>query len=256
MYDDEADITSDLRVSGILVMPMVRRRPLGCLLSTPRKGEMVMLVPFGTKVIDAEGNAVGTVRYIVLHGETREVTGVVVHQGVLRSREIVVPISKVAKVDHAVQLGIPASDLENLPLFPAEPLRPMPDHWDMPVGFDERAFFMVAGGGWEEAVMPFMRTSAATSGTPAYVVDKDSARDAQAPDIGVGTRVYDSVGQHIGDVESVGVNPASHMITWIVVRRGHLFRHDTTIPASLIGSVTDHVTLKTSAEAIRRLEFA
>ncbi len=48
----------------------------------------------------------------------------------------------------------------------------MPDHWDMPVGFDERDLFMVGVGGWTEAARPFMQTSPAASETPAYVADK------------------------------------------------------------------------------------
>ena len=40
-----------------------------------------MLVPFGTRVVDSEGKPVGTVRHVVLHPNTRQVDGLVVHQG-------------------------------------------------------------------------------------------------------------------------------------------------------------------------------
>ena len=105
-----------------------------------------MLVPFGTRVVDAEGKAVGTVRYIVLHPDTRQVDGLVVHQGVIRSRELIVPIGKIANAGGAIQLTLGASDLGTLLPFHPQHLRPMPDHWDMPAGFDERAFFLWAGG--------------------------------------------------------------------------------------------------------------
>jgi sporulation protein YlmC with PRC-barrel domain len=56
-----------------------------------------MLVPFGTHVRDREGKSVGTVSRLVLHPESRQVVGTVVQQGVINRRELVVPMSKVAR---------------------------------------------------------------------------------------------------------------------------------------------------------------
>ena len=215
-----------------------------------------MLVRFGTRVVDSEGKAVGTVRYIVLHHDTRQPDGLVVHQGVVRSREVVVPMDKVATTDHTVQLTVRASELDTLPLFHGEHLRRMPDHWDMPMGFDERDFFLVGGGAWTEAELPFTPTSPAVSGTPAYTEDKDSVEDPEEPDIAPGMHVYDSIGQRVGDVESIGIDQASEKVAWIVVRSGHLFGRETTIPASLIKSVGDRITLNTSTQLVKRLERA
>lgn len=215
-----------------------------------------MFVPFGTRVVDSEGRAVGTVRHVVLHHDTRQVDGLVVHQGVVKSRELIVPLGKIANAGQTIQLTLRASDLDTLPLFHAEHLRPMPDHWDMPAGFDARDLFMVGGGGWSEATLPFMETSPSVSGTPAYVPDKDSVEDPEEPDIAAGMPVYDSMGQRVGDVESIGIDQVSDKITWIVVRRGHLFARESTIPASLIQSVTDRITLNASTNAVKRLESA
>ena len=215
-----------------------------------------MLVHFGTRVVDSEGKAVGTVRYVVLHQDTRQVDGIVVHQGVVKSRDVIVPIGKVAQAGETVRLILKASDLETLPPFHAQHLRPMPDHWEMPAGFDERDVFLVGGGGWIEASLPFMQTSSAVSGTPAYIQDKDSVQDPEEPDIAPGMPVYDSMGRRVGDVESISIDQVSDNITWIVVRRGHLFARETTIPASLIKSVTDRITLTASTQAVKRLETA
>lgn len=216
-----------------------------------------MLVRFGTRVVDSEGKAVGTVCYLVLHHDTRQVDGLVVHQGVMRSREVIVPVDKVAEAGDTIRLNLRASDLETLQFFHPEHLRPMPDHWDMPVGFDEREFFLVGGGPWTEASLPFTPTSPDVSGTPGYVQDKDSMQDPEEPDVATGMHVYDSTGHRVGDVESVAIDEASDKITWIVVRRGHLFAREATIPASLIQSVTtDRITLKASSQEVRRLEPA
>lgn len=215
-----------------------------------------MHIVFGTRVVDSEGTAIGTVRYVVLHPDTQQVNGLVVHQGVVKSREMVVPMAKVASADPLIRLTLKAADLDSLPLFNPEHLRPMPDHWNMPVGFNERDLFMMGGAAWLGATLPFEQTLSAVSGTPAYIKDEDSAQEPAEPDIARGMAVSDSKGRHVGDVESVDFDQASGKITWIVVRRGHLFGRDTTVPASLIKSVTDRVTLRTPAEVAKKLESA
>ena len=215
-----------------------------------------MLVRFGTIVVDRDGRPVGTVRHVLLHPETRQVDGLVLHQGVVRTREVIVPVGKIAEARRAIRLSIPASDLDTLSLFHPEHLRPMPDHWDMPAGFDERAFFLVGGDPWAEGTLPFTPTSPSVSGTPAYVRDKDGVEDAEEPEIAIGMHVYDSAGRHVGDVDSISINQASDTIAWITVKRGPLFGHETTVPASLIASVTDRVTLNAPSQAVKRLEPA
>ena len=215
-----------------------------------------MLVRFGTIVVDSNGRPVGTVRHVVLHGETREAAGLVLHQGIVKSRELIVPIGRFAAAGPSIRLTMPASELDTLPLFHPQHLRPMPDHWDMPVGFDERSFFLVGGDSWAEATLPFTPTSPGVSGTPPYVEDKDSVEDAEEPEIAIGMRVYDSTGRHVGDVDSISIDQVSGKIAWITVRRGPLFGQETTVPASLIAAVTDGVTLSAPSSAVKRLEPA
>jgi len=140
-----------------------------------------MLVPFGTRVLDSAGKAVGTVSRLVLHRDSREVAGLVVHQGVVDRREIVVPIGKVAAVGEEVRLALRSAELAGLDLYRGEQLQAVPDHWDMPMGFDERDFFLVVGGGWTEGVLPFEKTSPAVAGTPAYVHDRDTVAIRPSP---------------------------------------------------------------------------
>ena len=214
-----------------------------------------MLVPFGTRVVDSTGKGVGTVRRLVLHHASRQVDGVVVHQGVIDRREIVVPVGKVASFGgDEVRLALRASELAGLDLFHSPTLQAMPDHWDMPMGFDERDFFLVGGDGWTEAVLPFEATSSSVSGTRSYVRAEDPAAEPAEPDISAGMHVYDCDGQRVGDVEAVEIDQASRRITRIAVRRGFLFVRETMIPASLIESVTDRITLRAPSDAAKKLE--
>jgi len=213
-----------------------------------------MLVPFGTRVVDSTGKGVGTVSRLVLHTQSREVTGLVVHQGVLNRREVVVPLAKVAAFGDDVQLALRAPELDGLDLFHSARLQSMPDHWQMPVGFDQRDFFLVGGDGWTEALLPSERTSPAVSGTEAFVRDVNSAAEAEEPDIATGMSVVDTNGEPVGDVEAVEIDETTGRITSLRVRHGFLFTTETRVPASLIRSVTDTIALNATADAVKRLE--
>jgi len=213
-----------------------------------------MLVPFGTHVVDRDGKSVGTVSRLVLHPESQQVAALVVQQGVLNRREVVVPLSKIAGFDKEVRLSLRASDLARLDLFNTPSLRPMPDHWKMPMGFDQRSFFLVAGDGWTEAMLPFVLTSPAVTGTPAYIRDPDRSDEVSEPAIATGTPVYDNAGQRVGDVEAVQIDETSGRITCVIVRRGFLFRTETVIPAGVIASVGDRITLSVGADELKKLE--
>jgi uncharacterized protein YrrD len=214
-----------------------------------------MLVPLGTHVVDKEGKSVGTDSRLVLHPESQQVVALLVQQGVLNRREIVVPLAKVASFGKEVRLGLRASDLAGLDLFNTPSLRPMPDHWKMPMGFDQRSFFLVAGDGWTAAMLPFVLTSPAVTGTPAYIRDPDRAEEVPEPAIATGTPVYDNAGQRVGDVEGVQIDETSGRITCLIVRRGILFRTETVIPAGMIASVGDRITLSVGADDLKKLEL-
>jgi sporulation protein YlmC with PRC-barrel domain len=215
-----------------------------------------MLVPFGTRVVDKNGKGVGTVSRVVLHSGSRQASGLVVHQGVLDRRQIVVPITKVESFGDEVRLTLSASDLAGLDLYNAESLQLMPDQWEMPVGFDQREFFLVGGDGWTEAVLPFERTSAMVSGTPALVKDSDTPAEPREPVIAAEAEVFDKSGQKVGEVDGVELDPASGRIVRIIVRRGTLFREKTAIPASLIAKAGGRITLSASADEVKKLERA
>jgi uncharacterized protein YrrD len=214
-----------------------------------------MLAPFGTRVVDRDGNCVGTISRLVLHPKTQQVVALVVQQGVLDRREVVVPLSKVATFADEVRLMLSASELAGVDLHGSHTLRPMPDRWPMPAGFDMRSFFLVAGDGWTDSVLPFVLTSPTSSGTPAFIPDPDAPEGVREPAIAKATPVYDNARQHLGDVEGVELDPASGRITRVIVRKGRLFRTETAIPAGMIASVADdRITLNVRADVVKKLE--
>jgi sporulation protein YlmC with PRC-barrel domain len=213
-----------------------------------------MLVPFGTRVVDKNGKGVGTVSRLVLDSKSREVVSLVVHHGVLNRRQVEVPISKVADFGEEVRLSLRAAEFNELDPFDEPNFRVMPDHWDMPIGFDQRDFFLVGGSAWSESVLPFEPTSPDVSGTPRYVRDPDAPQEPPEPDIAAGAHVYDKTGQRIGEVEGVEFDEASRRIIRVTVRHGIVFHTETAIPASLIASAGERITLNVGAEAVKKLE--
>jgi sporulation protein YlmC with PRC-barrel domain len=213
-----------------------------------------MVVPFGIKVVDTDGKAVGTVKHLVLHPQSRQVAGLVVHQGVLNRREVVVPLGKVAAFGEDVRLALHADELDGLERFHAPHYLAMPDHWEMPLGFDQRDFFLVGGLGWAGGDLSFETTSPGVSGTPRFVVDPAPAEEQEELDIAAGMHVYDRAGQRVGDVESVEFDQVSGKIGRITIKRGFLFHTEVTIPASMIASISDRVTRNVDAETVKSRE--
>ena len=91
--------------------------------------------------------------------------------------------------------------------------------------------FPFGGIGWTGAILPFVRKSPAASGTPAYVEDKDSVRDAPEPEIVRGMPVYDSLGRvdTRAGVEkriiAIG-DGATWMALYVYDREGNCVAHD------------------------------
>src|SRR2546425_5647157 len=70
--------------------------------------EATMLVPFGTHLVDREGKSVGTVSRLILHPQSQHVVAIVVQQGVIDRREIVVPVNRVESFRNEVRLTLGA----------------------------------------------------------------------------------------------------------------------------------------------------
>src|SRR5262249_7437008 len=177
--------------------------------------------------------------------DSREVAGLVVHQGVVDRREIVVPVGKVAAVGDEGRLAVRSAELAGPPPClgggaPGAAQRP----GGRQRGAHAGGSFLVGGGGWTGPVLLLERTAAAVAGTPAYVQDRDTVADPAEPDIAQGMHVYSSDGHRVGDVEAVEVDETSKRITRVIVRRGFLFERETSIPASMIASVSDRITLR------------
>lgn len=65
---------------------------------------------------------------------------------------------------------------------------------EMPIGFDQRDFFLTGGSGWTSAVQPFEPMSSAVPGTPASIRDRDTPLEPREPDVSAGTPMASATG--------------------------------------------------------------
>src|SRR3984893_8153860 len=81
---------------------------------TPRRHAPAPLGPFGSQVVGQDGKTGGTVSRLVLHPGSQEVVAIVVSQGVLTRREVVVPINSVQRFGDEIRFTPRTSELAGL----------------------------------------------------------------------------------------------------------------------------------------------
>lgn len=200
-----------------------------------------MVAPIGPKVFDRDGKEIGTVTGVVLRPHSPEIGGIVVHQGVVRQRDLVVPIEHVTVAEAGIRLDLAADEVADRQ-FAHEP------HHRRDLSEGRHQFWSRA----PEAPLFPVETAA---GAPPPVEGGPPAAPAPAgPAITPGMTVYDSAGQKVGEVEAVEFDLLADTVSGITVKRGFLFGREVPIPTSMIAQITDRVTLSVDADVVKRLE--
>ncbi len=211
-------------------------------------------------VIGSDGNKVGTVDRIIIHPETLEVDGFVVHEGIIFTHDRIVEETFVERIDaeHNVVLNITSEQEAELPELAS------------------RRVTEPEGGILDRlAEMNYMATPSAT-GQVLVLSEPVDDRFAPAPDsplqpapsnppivteqtnlpegtvtLKEGTDVVDVDGQKIGSIDEI-IYDDQDQLTSLVVEDGLIFKHHFRIPAAWIESMTHvTVTLNRSAEEVR-----
>lgn len=187
----------------------------------------------GAKVFAADGDRVGTIDRIVIEPDTREVTHLVIHIGVLFSKDKVIPISL---VDHAAEdhltLRENVSDLESFPDF-QESHFILAERGNLPVRDAENQVRTLY---WYPPIGSF---DSAIYSMPTYVVKTKHIPQGTVA-IAEGANVISSDGEHVGDIERIFTGAVEERATHFLISEGLFLKEKKLIPTRWLTDVFEH----------------
>lgn len=204
------------------------------------------------EVLGKNGERIGVIERVVIDPGTKEITHLVVKEGLLFTEKKLIPISMIEYTNPmSVMLKASDEEVEELPEFKEEEFIPireadLPDYqspnvqplyWYPPVG----AFW------WQRSLAPFYAM-------PRYMKYEEQQIPEGTIALVEGSQVISKDGQHVGDVESVIADPEEKRITHIVITKGLLFKDRKLVPAAWINTLTEErVLLKVEADFLEGL---
>lgn len=229
-----------------------------------------MQIELGKPVVSKDGERVGRVDRIALDYDTREVKQIIVHQGVLLTRDRIVDRDLIERIDEdgTIRLLITAEEVERLPEFveaefarpTEEELRSLPHILPGIPGATGAAVLWAPAAdrqpGLERPYQEFDPARGPLFG-PAAPPDTAIEVESNLPEdillISRGTDVLDREGKKVGVVDEVETNEDDEVVAF-VVRAGLLFHHDVRVPIDWVSSVTEEaVHLRLSADEVEAL---
>lgn len=203
-----------------------------------------MRIDIGMKVRTVEGEEVGKVERVILDPETRVVDAVVVHRGLVLTRDVVVPLSLIQGAGKdGVRLRIGKVQLAELPDF-------IERHYVAPS--EEGAIISpYAPGSILYPLAP--RYEIRGVPTPYEAIAEERIAPPRDVDISAGTEVR-TVDGPIGVVDEVRTDPLADRVTTIVVRKGPDLKKDVEIPIEFVDDLTDdHIKLSLTTQQVEEL---
>ena len=193
----------------------------------------------------ARDGEVGTVWRVAMEPESRHVTHLVVHTGVLFGRNLVVPIENVARMEqHAVHLDLNKAEVEQLPDYQETDFLPPEDGWDYPVGYPPAGVIWPMPMSWVGAsTYPLMSNAVVKENLPDEDVTLSAGADVECAD------------GHCGRIEHVLVDDATSDVVGFVIKQGFFFTRDIEAPVSWVDHIDrdGRVHLKLSKRQVQEL---
>jgi uncharacterized protein YrrD len=202
------------------------------------------------RVVNAEGESLAQLDRVVIDPRTKEVTHLVVRQGLVLTEDKVVPIGMVASTDEdEIRLSIGSDELEALPHY-------------------EESYFVEPGEDSRDAApafhfAPVVYANPPVRGAilhempdyPGAGTTLESGKTIPEETIALekGARVVSQDDQDLGVVSEVIINSEAKRATHFVISRG-IFKSDKTVPANWIAGISaDEVRLAVPKRVLERL---
>lgn len=186
----------------------------------------------------------GRVWRVAMVPESRKVTHIVVHKGLLLGRNVVVPMEAVDRMETGhVYLNLTNDQLRDLPDFQETEFLAPEEGWEYPLGYPP-------GG----VIWPLSMPIAGASPYPylSNAIVRENIPDEDVT-LAAGTDVECSDG-HCGRIERVLVDDQTKEMTGFVIKRGFFFTRDVEAPLSWIDHVDQNaVHLKLTKRQVEEL---
>jgi uncharacterized protein YrrD len=201
-----------------------------------------------TKVLNADGEQVGTIGRIIIEPNTRAVTHFVVQGDSLFSENKVVPMWAVEDVtEDEVVLQEKENDLEQFPDF-QEAQFVSADHRPKTVPAtkdrEQSLYWYPPLGDFSGLLRP---------ATPHYIVDTKNVPEGTVP-LREGANVICDDGEHIGDIDHIFTDPKASRVTHLLVAEGLFLKEKKLIPMHWVKKVfDDQILLSVGSDLVNDL---
>jgi hypothetical protein len=195
-------------------------------------------------VVHTLGGEGGRVKLVAMEPESRKVTHIIIHKGLLPSRDVVVPIEHATRMEPGhIYLDVTEDQLQAFPDYEEHMFTTPADGWDYPVTIPMGGVVWPLATGWmSTSPYPLM----APTGVKENIPPEDVAIESGTP--------VECTDGHCGHVERVVVDEDSHEVKGIVIRRGFFFARDVMAPMSWVDHLErDHVYLKLSKRQVSEM---
>lgn len=195
-------------------------------------------------VVHTRSGEGGRIKLVAMEPESRKVTHVVVHKGVLLGRDVVVPIERLTRMEPGhVYLDVTDQELEKFPDYEERQFMQPDEGWEYPVAFPLGGIVWPMATGWMATnPYPLLASMGIKENLPAEDVAIETGTPVECTD------------GHCGHVERVVVDEDSHEVTGLVIRRGFFFARDVVAPVSWIDHMEkDHVFLKLTRKQVAEM---
>jgi uncharacterized protein YrrD len=203
-----------------------------------------MDLDLGKHVKTSDGHDLGKVDRLIIKPETHEIHGFVVHQGHLLTRDVIIELDEVDKVDDdgIVHLKVSSAQAHDLDAFEQE-------KYYVPSSEQYHAF---SSQGWAGSTVtdPISFGGSEFSDAQPHLIHPSSFSQDDVI-LTEGTDIYDSEGMRLGSLDEIVYTP-NGLVTGLLVRKGGYFHHeDVQVPIDAVSLMThERIHLRVNAASL------
>ena len=207
-----------------------------------------MLFKTGAGVYSSDNQRIGTLHRVVMDPKRKDVSHIIVTEGILFTEDKVIPMEMVGAVEEdRIILQGSKENLDQLPDYKETHFIPHGEAVD-----DEMnaLYWYPPADAWD----PYSQASPAILYPPnlyTQTTERNIPDDSVA--VSEGARAISADGENVGTIESLRTDKSNH-VTHVVLTSGMLARERKLIPVNWLGAVTDdEVKLSVDAAVLERL---